>query len=130
MEKILPNKKPTALDFIIIAIFLAFALLFIFFSIGGESLSVTVTSDVGETTYPLDRDMTLHISSGGYNYTVEIKDGKAAVTEADCPDGICKNTRPIDRDGGSIICVPGGLLIKSNISHGEAENGKADIIIP
>ena len=45
------------------------------------------------------------------NYYAVIKDGKAWVKEADCPDKICAKHRPISRSGESIICLPHKLVI-------------------
>lgn len=38
--------------------------------------------------------------------TVVIKDGFCFVSEADCPDKICKNHKKISGKGESIICLP------------------------
>ena len=40
-----------------------------------------------------------------------IKDGKAYMETATCPDGICVNHNPIFRDGESIVCLPNGVVV-------------------
>ena len=53
----------------------------------------------------IDQEFTV----GGHN-TVTVKDGKIAVTWADCPDGYCMERG--FRDGGTdIVCLPNRLVI-------------------
>ncbi len=47
-----------------------------------------------------------------YN-VVEICDGKASVTEADCPDKLCVGQREISGNGESIICLPHKLVVRT-----------------
>ena len=49
-------------------------------------------------------------SAGGYN-TVTVKDGKIAVTGADCPDQYCVQ-RGFCGGGTPIVCLPHGLVIE------------------
>ena len=56
-----------------------------------------------------DREMTFAGDKGGYN-TVTVRDGKVAVTEADCPDGYCVD-RGFCNSGSQIVCLPHGLVI-------------------
>lgn len=73
----------------------------------GEGNTVTVTVDGAPYgTYPLSEDTVVEIATDyGYNRLV-IRDGKAAMEAADCPDGICADHRPISRVGESIVCLP------------------------
>ena len=48
---------------------------------------------------------------------LEISDGKAQMTWADCRDQICVDHRSISREGESIICLPNKVTI--SISGGE-----------
>ncbi len=65
------------------------------------------------TTLPLDSDTTYIIDGvdGGHN-TLVIADGKACVTEATCPDGVCVRHRAIDKAGQSIICLPNKVVVQ------------------
>ena len=47
----------------------------------------------------------------GHN-TVHVAPGRIAVTQADCPDGICVAQGAIDRGGVPIICMPPRLVVK------------------
>lgn len=66
---------------------------------------------IGE--YPLNEDAEIRFESpgGGYN-TLVIKDGKADITSASCPDGICVKHRRIGYEGESIVCLPNRLIAR------------------
>lgn len=86
---------------------LAFTLIF---SKTGDSVSVII--DGKETAiYPLDEDLSTVISSDGEN-TLVIKDGKAFIENADCPDKICVSTHSISKKGQTIVCLPHKLVIE------------------
>ena len=56
-----------------------------------------------------DQTFTLEAADGGYN-TVTVKDGKIAVTEADCPDQYCVK-QGFCNSGEQIVCLPHKLVI-------------------
>lgn len=61
--------------------------------------------------YPLTEDAEIRIpSKQGFNLLV-IENGKARVSEADCPDGICTDHFPVSREGEVIVCLPHKLVI-------------------
>jgi len=78
---------------------------------GGE---VVVHKD-GEVFYtgPLSADITITVEGeeGSIN-VVLIKDGKAIMKEASCPDQLCVHTRPAEKDGQSIICLPNRVSVE------------------
>ena len=79
----------------------------------GEGDTVTVSIDGAVVaTYPLnvDRVEDIRTATDGLNRLV-IKDGKAWVEEASCPDGICAGHKPIHREGESIVCLPNKVVI-------------------
>ena len=71
--------------------------------------------------FPLDMEITekIELPDGSYNVLV-IKEGKADVTEASCPDGICVNHRAVSRQNQSITCLPNKLVVE--IKNGEASD--------
>lgn len=81
-------------------------------SADGRAVEVQVDG-VTVATLPLDIDTTFVIdgADGGHN-TLVIADGKATVTEATCPDGVCVRHRAIDRAGQSIICLPNKVVVR------------------
>lgn len=76
----------------------------------GDTVTVTINKTVfGE--YPLDQDRTVEIRTETTLNVLVIKDGKASVKSASCPDGICASHRPISMAGESIICLPNKVVI-------------------
>ncbi len=64
-------------------------------------------------SYPLDTDIRAEIpSEGGHMNVLVIKDGKASVESADCPDKLCVKQRPVSKAGQTIICLPHKLIIR------------------
>lgn len=92
------------------AICLAFTL-FLFRS-GEAAKTVTVISE-GRVLYTLSLsvDQTIAVTSKNGTNTVTVKDGKVAVTEADCPDGHCMARGFCDR-GAQIVCLPNRLVLQ------------------
>ena len=85
------------------------------------------TSDEVTATYSLDEDGTyvLENEDGGTN-TLVIENGEAYVTEASCPDGICKNMGKISKSGQSIVCLPNKVVI--DIIGDGAETQETDMV--
>lgn len=104
---------------LIITIFAVLAAVFLIlqvFAKGGNSVIVTIDGDFfGE--YSLSEDISVDIVTGkdadGLNRLV-IKDGKAFVESANCPDGICAAHKPISLSGESIVCLPHRVVISIN----------------
>ena len=86
-----------------------------FYFLRGEGDTVTVEID-GKLygTYALSEDRSVEIRTGeggeALNLLV-IKDGKAFVETATCPDGICAAHKPIFREGESIVCLPHRVVV-------------------
>ncbi len=57
-----------------------------------------------------DQEFTVETSQGGLN-TVTVRDGKIAVTQADCPDQYCVH-RGFCNSGTPIVCLPHQLIIE------------------
>jgi hypothetical protein len=95
-----------------------------FFFLRGEGDSVTVSVDGKHYgTYPLHADLTLSIRTGeegDQENLLVIRDGKALVESATCPDGICAAHKPISREGESIVCLPHRVVITVHTTDGEA----------
>lgn len=93
----------------------------------GSSVEVKIDGEL-YGVYSLSKDQRIEIRTGenGEQYNVlVIKDGRAYVESASCPDGICASHRPISYKGASIICLPNKVVI-AIIS--ETEDGP-DIIV-
>ena len=124
------NKRKLRNDFILISSLIVIlglvGLCFMFFR--GEGNSVTVTVD-GKLfgTYSLDENKTVEIRTGenGENSNIlVIEDGRAYVSSATCPDGICASHKPIFRKGESIVCLPHRVVITAD----SVDQSQPDII--
>ena len=85
------------------------------FFLRGEGSTVQVEVDGTVTgTYPLSVDREVEIitgQNGEERNLLVIMDGKATVSTATCPDGICAAHKPISREGESIVCLPHKVII-------------------
>lgn len=61
--------------------------------------------------YPLDKELETDIITVGGTNTLVIKEGKASVSSASCPDLICVNHREISNVGETIVCLPNKVVI-------------------
>jgi hypothetical protein len=75
--------------------------------------------------YPLDTDRSVEVRSPYGHLTLEIKDRKARVTGASCPNRLCELQGWTGR--GVIICLPARIAITVGGS-GEAKDKKVDAI--
>lgn len=66
---------------------------------------------VAIASYPLSEDGSYRLESMGGSNLLVIEGGKARVTEADCPDGLCMGMGSIQRSGQSIVCLPHHLVV-------------------
>lgn len=106
--------KKKELIFVGVIMIIAFvAMLFIFLTKEeGGMVVITVDGEVYETL-PLDTDITLSIGEepGAYN-TLQIKEGKVKMVDANCPDKYCVKHRSIHYNHESIVCLPHRVVIE------------------
>ena len=89
------------------------ALCLFLFRGAGDTVRVTVDGEL-YGVYALSENRTEDIYTGkdtGQHNRLVIRDGKAFIETATCPDGICAAHRPIYRDGESIVCRPHGVVV-------------------
>ena len=94
------------LIFVILALVCAGAAMPLMF--GEDASHAEIHSDgklVRTVSLAIDQEFTV----AGHN-TVTVRDGKIAVTWADCPDGYCV-ARGFCSSGGDIVCLPNQLVI-------------------
>ena len=78
-----------------------------------EGAFAVVTVNGTETArYSLaeNKEIRLESENGGFNILV-IKNGKADITEASCPDHVCVDQRAISKTGEAITCLPNKTVI-------------------
>ena len=116
--------------FIVVLLLLVTAFGLWIYLVRGEGDRVVVTIDGKEIgTYSLAEDVTVEIRTGLQNEELNllvIKDGKAYVETATCPDGICSEHKPISREGESIVCLPHKVVITV---YAENEKDAPDIVV-
>lgn len=80
----------------------------------GEYAVVSINGTV-YATYSLSHDVTVELptgSDGVHRNVLVIENGKAAVSEADCRDGICVRHSPISEVGETIVCLPNRMVVE------------------
>ncbi len=86
-----------------------------FYFLRGEGDVVAVEIDgTPYGIYALSEDRTVEIRTGEGGEELNrlvIRDGKAFVETATCPDGICSAHKPIFREGESIVCLPHRVVV-------------------
>ena len=104
---------------ILVLALIAYAGISIFQGVNTQNAEAVVLIDGEEYgRFPLDTNVVERIEmlDGSYNVLV-IEEGKADVTEASCPDGICVSHRAVSRQNQSITCLPNKLVVE--IQNGE-----------
>lgn len=92
----------------------AIGLIYLFiFRESGDNVKVTVGGDL-YGVYSLSQNMEEDIRTGENGEQLNrlvIRDGKAYMERATCPDKICVNHRPVFRNSESIVCLPNRVVI-------------------
>lgn len=109
------NSKKIRNDLILIISLVAVLLvsLFVYKATRSEGKYVIVSKD-GKITdsYSLYNDKTVTLKSvDNKTNTLVIKDGKAYIKSADCPDKICVSHSEISKVGESIVCLPHKIVV-------------------
>jgi hypothetical protein len=80
-----------------------------------DSTLVEIVQD-GDVLYQLDlskiKEKTIEIEYKGKKNTVQVKDNKIRVLDADCPDQICVKMGYLKSKNLPIVCLPNHLVIK------------------
>ncbi len=92
---------------------------------GSESIRITVAGEE-YGTWPLSEEQTIEIGSTN---VCEIKNGRAVMTEADCPDHLCMEQAPIDENGGVIVCLPNQVIIEGTGSADDSDEEAVDVVM-
>lgn len=101
-------------DWILIAIIISVAVLaylsrYLLRDTGSGNVIVKVNGEI-TGTYELSNDTKVPINHG--SNILEIKNGKAKMIEADCPDQLCVHQRAIEANGENIICLPNKVIVE------------------
>ena len=86
----------------------------------GACVRVTVDGSV-YGTYALGEEQEIPIVQDGVTTNVlTIRDGRADMTEADCPDKLCVHQKAISKNHEMIVCLPNKVVVEVT---GSEENG-------
>lgn len=120
------NKRLKKKDVMLIIIILAVAgLCLLLHMIVGEKSADYVTVKVNgkiEGVYSLADDRVIELNHG--SNVLQIKNGKADMISADCPDQLCVNQKAISKNKESIICLPNKIIVEVD-SH---QNSQYDAV--
>ena len=117
------SRNDIILAVVIVLIATAGLLLFIFNREQGSTVSVKIDG-TQIASYPLGENREIPIKTGDNDEHINvlvIKDGKASISEADCPDKICVETRAVSYVGETVVCLPHKLVIE--ITNQNADGG-------
>ncbi|MBQ1951139.1 MAG: NusG domain II-containing protein [Clostridia bacterium] len=126
------NKRHLRNDILLIIVLLLVAAtgaayLFLFRGFG-DVVKVTVDGEL-YGVYSLSQDRTEDISTGEDGRQLNrlvIREGKAFIQTATCPDGICAAHRAIFRNGESIVCLPHGVVVTVTTAQTQ---GEPDVVV-
>lgn len=113
--------------FLIAAVLVGALLLFLVMNLAGKQTGneIRIIVDGKEYgTYSLAEDRIIEVNENGNYNRIQIKDGKAFMEEADCPDGYCKRQGKISGHTQTIVCLPHKLVVE--VIRDEADEGTAD----
>ena len=63
-------------------------------------------------TVDLTKDRTIPLDGAAGGATAAVQDGEIYMESAECPDQICVQHGPLQKNGGPIICLPNRLTIE------------------
>jgi hypothetical protein len=95
----------------------------------GNSVQIRVNGDViADLNLNENQNYEIKGADGATNLLI-IKDGKAWIKEASCPDGLCINMGKISQNGQSVICLPNKVVVEIISDTTEADDMGVDIIV-
>lgn len=106
------NDKILIIAVLVLALIGGIVLLFTQKSATADGIVVVTIAGEEYGQFPLDENIVekIELPDGSYNI-LAIKDGKADITEASCPDGICVRHRKISKTNQTIVCLPNKVII-------------------
>jgi len=114
-------------DLLLIIIVVCIAgIFFLFHELSGKADAGQVTVKVDgkvQGSYNLDKDQRIEINQGSNVLTIQ--NGKARMSDADCPDKLCVHQRAISKYHESIICLPNKVVVEVT----DGESGDYDAIV-
>lgn len=101
--------------YLVLVLGIAAILMFVFINIShqtaGNNIKITIDGKV-YGTYSLQEDQVIEVKEDLGINRVQIKNGKAKMIEADCPDGYCMDQNEISKENETIVCLPHKLVVE------------------
>lgn len=86
----------------------------------GDTVRITVDGKIyGE--YDLKKDQKIEVKLDSGHNIVAIREGRAYMESADCPDKYCVEYAPINQGNQTIICLPHKLVVEVLSNHDEID---------
>ena len=115
--------KKADLFLILIVCIVAFGGIIVYSMLGSKDAASVVIEVDGEVYGEYELNKNQEVSIQDTNILI-IKDGIVRMEEADCPDQICVNHRPISKNGETIVCLPNKVVVTVT----GAEDGTLDAV--
>ena len=113
------NKEIIAVLILVLIAVVSFVCIRFFVEDEGKYVKVYVNEKLTKT-FDLTKDREYFIETKfGYNLLI-IKNERARILDADCPNKICVNKGYISKNGESIICLPHHVVV--TVESGEDKN--------
>ncbi len=131
MKRFLPKNKLTFAD---VVVCFAVVLLSVCTSLGfglsydEKPRQIEIIVQNQSSVYSLEENDSIEIESCGFRYVIEISGGEVFISSATCPDKTCTHMKPVGKRNGSIVCIPGEIIIKTLDERGDGD--EADIVLP
>ena len=117
LSKYLKRNDVILLSLIAASTLLAFVIQLVQLMNNGSTIVISVNgAEYGQ--YALEKDRTIPvIVDGRITNTVTIRDGRATMSEASCPDQLCVKQGAISGQSQSIVCLPNRVIV--TVTDGE-----------
>ena len=121
-------RKNDLIFLIVIVIIIAAFFVVRAFSLKNKGSKINITLDnrtYGQ--YSLNRDRSIKIKKDGNVVNIiKIKNNKAYMSFADCPDKLCIKMGSIDKVGESIVCLPNKVVVTVISGKGNSVDSVAE----
>jgi hypothetical protein len=87
------------------------------------SLAVVEVDGTPVRTLRLDTDERIQVAGVRGAVVVEVREGRVAVVQADCPNQVCVRTGRRSHAGDAIICVPNRTTVRIKGEHSPGIHG-------
>lgn len=85
----------------------------------GSGRSCVVSSAAGRAVISLSRDTSLVLTGPVGSTTVEIRDGRARISDSDCRHRRCVRMGWVKQPGEIAVCLPNRVVVEIADEHGE-----------